>query len=454
MEQNTILESPISFMLERFSASATSTAVIWQEQDYTYQWLLTEIEKARNFFKVHSIEYGSIVALRSDFNPTSIAFVLASLERGIILVPVSYTVKTFEEFCDIAEVEHIIEVTSDSITHEKRSQSVLHEIMLGLKAKRHPGLVLFSSGTTGKPKAAVHDFIPLLEKFKVKRHTLRTITFLLFDHIGGVNTLLYILSNTGTIVAIEDRSPENVCRLIEKYNVELLPTSPSFISLLLVSRAYERYNITSLKMMTYGTEAMPESTLQRVHELFPAIEMKQTYGLSELGIMRSQSRGNNSLWVRIGGEDYQTKIVDDVLFIKAKSAMLGYLNAPSPFDAEGWFNTQDRVEVDGEWMKILGRTSDIINVGGQKVYPIEVESVLLQMEGINDVAVYGKDNPLLGKVVAVDVVLENEESLPMFKNRMRSFCNQKLERYKIPVEVSITSESHISSRYKKMRPRA
>src|SRR6185295_12684476 len=133
--------------------------------------------------------------------------------------------------------------------------------------------------------------------------------------------------------------------------VELLPTSPTFINMILISKAYEEYDISSLKLVTYGTESMPETTLRKFNELFPDIELKQTYGLSEIGILRSKSRDNNSLWVKIGGEDFKTKVVDGILHIQAKSAMLGYLNAPSPFDSEGWFNTQDRVEVDGDWIK-------------------------------------------------------------------------------------------------------
>src|SRR6266478_1754084 len=93
----------------------------------------------------------------------------------------------------------------------------------------------------------------------------------------------------------------------------------------------------------------------------------------------------------------------------SKSAMLGYLNWPSPFDAEGWFNTGDSVEVDGEWLRILGRKSEIINVGGEKVYPAEVESVLHELDNIRDVAVIGRANPISGQVVLARVVLGDPE---------------------------------------------
>lgn len=441
----------MEFLIERFRENPEKTAILWQEQEYTYGWLLERFESARAMLDANGVEAGDVVALRSDFNPDSIAFLIALLRNDNIIVPLSHAVKTLDEFCEIAEVEWLIQIDGDQERLEKRGSQAQHEILLALKERNHPGLVLFSSGSTGKSKAAVHDFVPLLSKFKVKRHALRTITFLLFDHIGGVNTLFYILSNVGTVVAPQDRDPENICRLIEKYQVELLPTSPTFINMILMGRAYEKYDLSSLKLVTYGTEAMPEQTLKRFADLFPQIELKQTYGLSEIGIMRSSSRSSDSLWLKIGGEDYQTKTVDGILYIKAKTAMLGYLNHPSPFDAEGWFNTQDEVEVDGEWVKILGRATDIINVGGQKVYPAEVESVLLGVDNIVEVSVFGKPNPIMGYVVAARVNLKEEEDLSSLKKRVRTYCKEKLESFKIPAHLEIVAEKQVSDRFKKVR---
>jgi acyl-coenzyme A synthetase/AMP-(fatty) acid ligase len=441
----------LDFLFERFRSNQDKSAIIWREQEYSYGWLLNKIEEAKIFLAKNEVGSSKIIAIRSDFNPFSIAYLLALIENGNIVVPISFAVKTTEEFYEIAEVESIIEIHDTTPEYIKRNSEITHEILLQLKEKKHPGLILFSSGTTGKSKASVNDFVPLLNKFKAQRKTLRTITFLLFDHIGGVNTLFYILSNTGTIVALEDRSPENVCRLIEKYKVELLPTSPSFINMILMSEAYKKYDLSSLKLVTYGTEAMPEYVLKKFHALFPDIRLKQTYGLSELGILRSKSRSDDSLWVKVGGEDYQTKIVDGILFIKAKTAMLGYLNAPAPFDEEGWFNTHDRVEVDGEWIRFLGRDTDIINVGGQKVYPAEVESVLLEMDNIIDVSVFSKKNPILGNVVSAKINLKKEEELSSLKKRIRLYCKDKLESFKIPVYIKITNKPQVTERFKKKR---
>ena len=441
----------IDFILERFKGNLQREAVIWNDTVYTYQELLAKYEFWYNFLKKNTHE-GSVVGVRADYNPDSIGLMLALIRNCNIFVPFSYANKDIDEKIKSAEVEYYIRFSPDGeYEFTKTAIHATHELLREIQTRKHPGVIVFSSGSTGKPKAALHDFTHLLNKFKVQRETLRTITFLLFDHWGGINTLLYILSNIGTIGVPDVRSAEEVCAFIAKYKIELLPTTPTFINLILISKAFEKYDISSLKVVSYGTEMMPESTLKAFNSLFPHISLKQTYGLTELGVLRTKSESNDSLWLKVGGEDYQTKVVDDILFIKAKTSILGYLNAPTPFDAEGWYNTGDRVEQKGDWIRFLGRESDIINVGGQKVFPAEVESVLMQIENINEAAVYGTKNPIMGNVVAAKVILDQEESLNSVKNKIRKFCKDKLESYKIPVHIEIVKETSVSERFKKVR---
>ena len=207
-----------------------------------------------------------------------------------------------------------------------------------------PGLILLSSGSTGETKASLHSFARLMANYQKPRAAYRTLAFLLLDHIGGINTLFNILGNGGTVVSLRERTPEAICRGIERHRVQLLPTTPTFLRMLLISEAYKKFDLGSLELITYGTEPMPSATLEELHRVFPHARLKQTYGLTEVGILPSKSEGNDSLWLAVGGEGYQTKIVDGVLWIRTPSAMIGYLNAPSPFDEQGWFNTGDVVE--------------------------------------------------------------------------------------------------------------
>jgi acyl-CoA synthetase (AMP-forming)/AMP-acid ligase II len=273
----------------------------------------------------------------------------------------------------------------------------------------------------------------------------------MFDHLGGINTLLYTLANGGTLVSVPKRDPETVCQAIERHGVELLPVSPTFLNLLLISGVYERYDLSSLKIISYGTEVMPESTLRGLHELFPEVRLQQTYGLSELGVLRSRSRESGSLWVKVGGEGFETKVIEGKLWIRAHSSMLGYLNAPSPFDEEGWMNTGDSVEVDGEYLRILGRESEMINVGGEKVFPAEVENVILQLENIQDVVVSGKPNPITGSVVVARVTLFSPEDPMQVEDRVLAHCARQLPPFKIPALVQVDEAVLHNERFKKVR---
>lgn len=442
----------IDFFLEKFRNNLEKEAMVWNDVVYTYSDILSYLEADLNQLK-KLIKEPLVVSVEADFSPHAATILLSLIELGCIIVPLTESVAhKKDEFRETAEVEATIVLKNDdSFDFSLTEITTTHDILVDLKSKSHPGLVLFSSGSTGKSKAAVHDFLPLLNKFKVERKCMKMVTFLLFDHIGGINTLLYVLSNAGCIVTLHSRKPEYVCQMIEKYQAEVLPTSPTFINLILLSEAYKQYDISCLKMVTYGTEVMLESTLLRFHELFPNIKLLQTYGLSEIGIMRSKSKSSNSLWVKIGGEDFKTRVVDGILEIKAQSAMLGYLNAPSPFTDDGWFHTGDAVIVDGEYMKILGRKSEIINVGGLKVYPAQVESVLQTMDGVEDIAVNAEENALTGQMVKVRVKLSTNEKASEFKRRMKIFCKGKLENFQIPQKVVLVGDTMYGDRFKKMR---
>lgn len=442
----------IQFLRDIFAIHRDLDAIVWLDRPWSYGWLLQRLDEWKTRLESESVPTGAIVSIEADFSPDGVALFLALLERRCVLVPLTSAVESQKsEFIRIAEVEMRFIEGVDGIFMRRTSETAAHEHYATLRGRGHPGLVLFSSGSTGRSKGALHDLSLLLEKFKTPRKSQRAITFLLYDHIGGVNTMLYTLSNAGCMVTVPNRAPDTVLAAVAKHRVDLLPTSPTFVNLILLSQAWQRHDLTTLRTLTYGTEPMPESTLKRFHELFPHITLQQTYGLSEVGILRSKSKSSDSLWMKIGGEGFETRIVDGMLQIKAQSAMLGYLNATSPFTEDGWFLTGDAVEVDGDYIRILGRKSEMINVGGEKVYPAEVESVLLQMPGVLDAAVLGEPNPIIGSIVVARVNLEAGEEPAAFKKRMRAFCRERLAAFKIPARVEIVDSEQYSARYKKMR---
>jgi acyl-coenzyme A synthetase/AMP-(fatty) acid ligase len=444
----------LEWLFERFQSRPEADAVVWRDQVCRYGELVRRIETARSFLEGAGVAPGEVLLLDADFSPGAIALFLAAIHRRAIVVPVASHVRNLdrEKYARIAQASRALSVLEDDSYREQRlSHAATHPLLVTLRGRGAPGLVLFSSGSTGEPKASLHDLSLLLKKFEVARHTQRIVTFLLFDHIGGFNSMMYALANHGCVITLQARDPAAVCAAIEKHRAEVLPTSPTFLNLMLMSGEHEKHDLSSLKVISYATEVMPAITLERLHRACPWIELRQSYGLSELGILRSQSRGSDSLWVRVGGEDYETRVVDHVLHVRSRTSMMGYLNAPSPFDADGWFNTQDEVEVDGEWLRFKGRKSDIINVGGEKVYPAEVESVILEVENVADVTVLKEPHPFTGQIVVAEIKLDHPEDPRAVEKRVRTHCFSKLPSYKVPVKIHVGERDRTTERFKKMR---
>jgi long-chain acyl-CoA synthetase len=447
------IPSHLDWLFLRFQEALDRDFMIWDDRPFSYRWLLDRIGAWGSLMENRDIRPGSIVALEGSYCPESVAALLALVDRGAILVPLTEAMAVHRgEFLDIAQVQHLLTFHGGQAgPYTPMNRDVTHSLLLRLAGQGDPGLILFSSGSTGRSKAALHNFRLLLEKFKTRRPPLITLVFLLFDHIGGVNTLLHLLSNGGTLVTAASQGPDDVCSAIERHRVELLPTSPTFLNLLLISEAWRRHDLQSLRKVTYGTEVMTEQTLSRLRQILPRAEFQQTYGLTEIGILRTRSRSSDSLWLEVGGEGYETQVRDGTLWIRARSAMAGYLNAPSPFDEDGWLNTGDAVEVDGPCIRILGRKSEIINVGGQKVFPAEVESVLQRMGNVRDAAVRGEPNPITGQVVVASIQLVEPEELGALRRRTREFCRKQLPAYKIPARIEIATADQHNWRFKKMR---
>lgn len=369
------------------------------------------------------VKPGDVVAIIGDFEPVSIITLLHLIDRGAIVVPLTEATRhEHEYFFKSALVDVIIE----NRQIRRRTHKETHEYIDALKAKRHAGLVLFSTGTTGRPKAILHDLTLFLRRFETPRPTLRTINFLLFDHIGGINTLFHTLFNKGVVIAPSTRTVESVLNVCEQYQVEALPTTPTFLRMMLMSGAVPDKVPSSLKIITYGTERMDQPTLDALCCLLPTVDFRQTFGMSELGIVRVKSADRNSLFMRVGGEGVETRVVNSILQIRSESRMLGYLNAPSPFSEDGWYDTKDVVEEENGNYKVVGRLSDIINVGGLKFMASEIERVALLFPKVSLVKAFPRENPITGqhvelRVQPVDGASIDKQSLTMFlKSHLQS----------------------------------
>ena len=381
----------------------------------------------QNAVDLSNVKPGEVVAIIGDFDPKSILTLLQLIDKNVILVPLTNDTKAQHDyFFESALVDVVVE--GDSVTRIEHDRK--HGLIEQLREKQHAGLVLFSTGTTGRPKAILHDLTLFMKRFETPRPSLRTINFLLFDHIGGLNTLLHTLFNKGTVIAPRSRRVEDILRTCGEHGVEVLPTTPTFLRLMLMSGLIPEHVPPSLKIITYGTERMDQPTLDALCELLPKIDFRQTFGMSELGIVRVKSEARNSLFMKIGGENVETRVSDNVLEIRSATRMLGYLNADSPFDEDGWYDTNDIVEERDGYYKVTGRTSEVINVAGLKFMASEVERVALQFNGVELAKAEGKPNPITGQHVELNV--RPSANVEIEKGELKAFLASRLPGHMVP----------------------
>ena len=440
-------------MVDKFKNN-DQIAIIYDGKKYSYNELYIKIKEIESFIK-DKIKSGEVVAILADYSFVSIALFFALYENKNIIAPItSISQKEIDGKVKESFSTKIINLENEKLVITNIKSEASHKIINDLQTSKCAGLILFSSGSTGAPKAMIHNLDTLVDSYGDKKQKqINMLVFLMFDHIGGINTMLNILSMNATMIIPQNRNADDICKLIEEYKIAVLPSSPTFLNLILINRSYEKYDLSSLRMITYGTETMPEGLLNRLKAVFSKVKFLQTFGTSETGIAATSSKSSSSTFMKIDDENLEYKIVDNELWLRSKTQILGYLNrSMESFTNDGWFKTGDLVELDNEgFIRIIGRNKEIINVGGQKVLPSEVESVLLGMDEIEDCLVYGEQNAITGQSVSCDVVLKSGVEADGLKILVRKFCKDKLDNFKIPTRVNVVQKTEFTERFKKSR---
>ena len=441
----------MSFILDKFKSFNSKNAIVFEDRIYTYEEFVKQIKDYKDILDKHNIS-SKVVVILGDYSFYNLALFFALYENKNIIVPITSNIKKVQDdFIKESFCQTIIKTDEKNLLIQNLKTIFSHNMIDNLREKNSSGLILFSSGSTGKPKAMIHNLDTLIDSFKDKKEkSMNMLVFLMFDHIGGLNTVFNALCMGACLIIPKIKDAKTICELIEKYKIMVLPSSPTFLNLILISEEYKNYDLSSLRMITYGTETMPQSLLLKLKEVFPKVKFLQTFGTSETGISTTSSKSSNSLFMKLEDINGEYKIVENELWLRSKTQVLGYLNASmDSFTSDGWFKTGDLVEVDGEYIKIIGRAKEVINVGGQKVLPSEVESIILEMEEISDCMVYGEKNAITGQTVVCDVVLN--KNIENIKKRVRVFCKDRLDAYKIPTKVNVVDKTNFSDRFKKIR---
>jgi acyl-CoA synthetase (AMP-forming)/AMP-acid ligase II len=431
-------------------------AIYEENKIYTYTDLYNKIIFYNKKLVETNINSGEVVFILGDYSIESIALFFSLTFNNNIIVPITSDNKDeINERFEVANPNWIINLKENSYTYFSENTVVeRHNILINLIQLKIAGLILFSSGSTGKPKAMVHNLENLLSNYEAKKaKEMNFLVFLMFDHIGGLNTLFNCLSMGVSITIPTNRNPIDISKLIQQNKINVLPASPTFLNLMLIGDVFDNFDFSSLKMVTYGTEAMPETLLFKLKTILPRVKFLQTFGTSETGIVKTSSLSSSSIFMKFDDANQEYKIVEDELWLRSKTQVLGYINHSNDnFTEDGWFKTGDRVEktADG-FIKIVGRTKEIINIGGEKVMPSEVESVILELDAIQDCIVRSEKNAITGQMVCAEVVLKSGFDFKIEKVKIKQHCKERLDAYKVPSRIVQIDAVLFTNRFKKNR---
>jgi acyl-CoA synthetase (AMP-forming)/AMP-acid ligase II len=414
------------------------------------------VEAARRQCLDSGVAPGAVVVTPGEASFESLPWLFGAAAAGAVVAPLRPE-RTGEIQAWTNSIEIGWWVRDGRITRvgEGKASASAATLFNQLRARKHPGLILATGGTTGTPKLVLHDLSTLLATVPVRTiRSRRTLPLMRFDHIGGLDMAWRALAGRQVLVAPPaEFTPEAVAATIARHRVEVMPATPSFLNLLLMAEIHRTHDLTSLRIVPYGAEPMPAGLLERLRTTLPQVEFIQRFGTSETGALPVRNVGAG-LMLREDRTGFAWKIVDDELWVQSPARALGYLAGHAGgFEDPGWFRTGDLAEQrpDGT-VRVLGRREELINVGGEKVFPGEVENALLTHPLVADCRVSPEPNALLGQVVAAEIVWRGaERDAVTVKRLLHAFVSGLIAPQKLPVVVRLVEAIDSTRNLKKLR---
>ena len=316
-------------------------------------------------------------------------------------------------------------------------------------------LVVMTSGTTGTPKMIQHTLDTLTSTIR-STQTSRQARWLLTyapTTFAGLQVIFSALIGGGVLVAPTDRSFEGFAKAASIHAVTHISGTPTFWRGLLMTLGDRG---VPLVQATLGGEAPNERILGDIGNRFPCAALSQIYATTELGVIFTVSDGRPGFpaaWTTDPEMRPRLRVVDGVLEVRSSRRMEGYISDHSQsVDQDGWIRTGDLVGKVGDRYIFEGREDLLINVGGYKVRPEEVEAALLRLPGVEEARVYGRDTPITGQIVAAELVLsEGIADAERYPAKVQAQMRSVLEAYKVPRLIEIVDSVEMASGGKKAR---
>lgn len=337
--------------------------------------------------------------------------------KDVILLDADFSDK---EIFNVSGVKQIMEFEEGLEPLGETIGSVDDLMRLLKKGSDEWGVTLFTSGTTGTPKKVRHSFSSITRNVRESERTKDNIWGFAYNptHMAGIQVFFQALLNQNSIVRLFGLSKDRIFSEIKSNQITHISATPSFYRLLLPHDA----SYPSVSRLTSGGEKFSEKVFENLNTVFPNSKITNVYASTEAGALFGSSK--DIFTVKPEHLDL-VKIEKDELLIH--SSLVGEIGT----EITEWYQTGDNVEIvskDPLKFKILSRKNEMINVGGYKVNPTEVEELIQGLDSVTAVRVYAKKNSVLGNIICAEIV----SSAQLTEAEVRTYLKDKLQEFKIP----------------------
>nr|CRH07781.1 putative AMP-dependent synthetase/ligase [Candidatus Magnetococcus massalia] len=298
-------------------------------------------------------------------------------------------------------------------------------------------LTFYTSGSTGRPKAVTHQWSRMVAPAKIEPHYATTRWLMSYPGwlYAGLQVIMQVLLNGATLVVPDSTEPHLLAQTMADKAVTHASGTPTFWRRLLVFGQGSVWH-QSLQQITLGGEAVDQPLLTGLRErVGEGVRITHIFATSEHGRCFSVSDGLAGFPVAFLQQDevdgVSLELREERLWIRPKHGMLGYESAQDVME-EGWRPTGDRVVIEKERVLFLGREGDLLNVGGHKVWPEQVEAKLRAVWGVVELRLYGHPSQLTGVIPALEVVAAPNIETAELEKRLRQTGQRQLAPYERP----------------------
>ncbi|GAA4313535.1 long-chain fatty acid--CoA ligase [Pontixanthobacter gangjinensis] len=453
-----------------YTPCKTAVASVDTGNTYTYKelnQLSVQVEKCLR--EEYSIQKGDRIAVLACHSPEYLVLFIAAQRMGAILVPLNfrasvpelvYCIRDVEPVLFIVEKEfgHILKPVKEEIFTRSVEFQNIFEQAAGFDSGALPAeiepeqavFIFYTSGTTGKPKGVLYTNRMLFWN-SLNTSVQLEITSVDFTlnalppyHTSGWNVLLLPMLHRGARVDfIRSFKPKKVLNYIQDQSISLFLAIPTMLRMMVKNPAFKNFSASKLKYIVVGGEDLSISLIDKWAE--NGILLRQGYGLTEAGPCITSLHHHDALWKKgsIGKPNFYVdhKIIDDEgleveigekgeLCIRGHIVTPGYWNNSAyTFEKikDGWFHTGDIVKMDKEgFLYMLGRKNQLFISGGENIYPLEIENLLLKNHFAKEVAVVGVEDENWGEVgvafmAGIKHALSDEELAQQLRSLMASY---------------------------------